>query len=205
MVALVEWAQRLQAVAQTGLAYGDVSEYDRERYEEVRRVAAEMLARPGGPAAEEIEALFAGEIGHATPKVDVRGVVFRGDEILLVHERIDGRWTLPGGWVDVREGPSESVQREVLEESGYATRAVKLLAVLDRDRHHAPQVWHSWKVFILCELLHDEQAPLGSETIAARFFAGDALPDLSLERVTPEQIRRFYEHRDHPEWPTDFD
>lgn len=202
---LLEWARTLQAIAQSGLAYGEPAAYDRERYEQVRRVAAEMAAADGD--VDVIEALFAAEKGHATPKLDVRGVVFRDEGVLLVRELLDGRWTLPGGWVDVGESPSEAVAREVLEESGHRTRPVKLLALYDRDRHDHPGThpWHVWKAVFLCELLAGEQAALGGETTAAHFFPRDHLPELSLPRVTPRQIERFFEHRAHPEWPTDFD
>ena len=111
----LRWARQLQAIAQSGLAW-EPGEYDRQRYEDVRRIAAEMVANRGD--AGGVEAVFAAEQGHATPKIDVRGVVFRHGEILLVREREGGVWSLPGGWVDVGESPSEAVAREVLEESG---------------------------------------------------------------------------------------
>jgi ADP-ribose pyrophosphatase YjhB (NUDIX family) len=209
---VVDWARRLQAIAQTGLAYGEPTEYDRVRYAEVRRIAAEMLAGPNGASAADT--VFAAEQGHATPKLDVRGAVFRDHGILLASELADdGRWTLPGGWVDVGESPSIAVEREVLEESGYRTRAVRLLALYDRSRHghdrsrvgERPHFWHTWKAFFLCELAGDERARLGGETGAAEFFPRDELPELSLARVTPEQIERLFELREHPEWPADFD
>lgn len=203
---VLEWARSLQALAQSGLAYDDPSVHDRERYEQVRRIAAEMLASSDGADADMIEQLFAGETGHATPKLDARGVVFQGDGILLVQERRDGRWTLPGGWVDVGESPSEAVTREVLEESGYRTRAVKLLALYDRDRQgHPPHPWHSWKALFLCEPLDEKQEPLGHETSAARFFTRDQLSELSMYPVTPRYVQLGFDHQDHPEWPTDFD
>ncbi|MGH3102925.1 MAG: NUDIX hydrolase [Gaiellaceae bacterium] len=204
---LLRWARELQALAQSGLAYGDVTVHDRERYEQVRRLAAEMLASSNGLDALALERLFWGQIGHATPKLDIRGVLFRADTILLVQERADGgRWTLPGGWVEIGESPSEAVTREVREESGYRTRAVKLLALYDRDRHgHPPHLWHTWKVVVLCELVDDRQGPLGPETEGADFFALDGLPELSQSRVTERQLARCFEHRLHPEWPADFD
>ena len=209
---LLDWARRLQAIAQTGLAYGEPSQYDRDRYAEVRRIAAEMVSSNGAPSGWE--EVFAAEQGHATPKLDVRGCVFRDDRILLVSELADGgRWTLPGGWADVGESPSVAVAREVLEESGYAVRADRLLALYDRSRHghdrdrpgQQPHVWHTWKAFFLCELASDERAPLGAETGASEFFPRDGLPELSVARVTPTQIERFFELREHPEWPSDFD
>jgi ADP-ribose pyrophosphatase YjhB (NUDIX family) len=125
VVTTLEWARELQAIAQSGLAWSP-REYDRERYEQVRRVAAEMLAN--GSDAAALEAVFAAEEGHATPKLDVRGAVFRGDGILLVQEREGEGWSLPGGWVDVGESPGEAVAREVLEESGVAVRDVRYVA-----------------------------------------------------------------------------
>ena len=200
---LLDWARRLQAIAQTGVAYPQTHVYDRERYKQVRQVAAEMFAADGAVA--PIDEVLTLETGHATPKLDVRGVVFRGDAILLVREK--GAWSLPGGWVDVGESPTEAAVREVLEESGYETRAVKLLALLDRDRHdYEPHAWHIWKAIVLCELVGDDQRPLVSETDAARFFARGALPEpLRSGDATHALVERAFEHREHPEWPADLD
>jgi ADP-ribose pyrophosphatase YjhB (NUDIX family) len=194
----------LQAIAQTGVAYGEPDAYDRERYEQVRQIAAEMFSSNGGVAVAA-DSILALEVGHATPKLDVRGVVFRAEEILLVHQ--DGSWSLPGGWVDVGESPSEAVVREVLEESGYRTRATKLLALLDRDRHdYEPHAWHIWKAIFLCELAGAEQGPLGSETDGAAFFDRNALPEpLRSGDATRAMVERAFEHLEQPEWPTQFD
>ena len=200
----LDWARRLQAIAQTGLAYGDPTEYDRNRYEQVRRVAAEMVAGNGN--ADEIEDRFGLEVGHATPKLDVRGAVFRDDAVLLVREVRDGKWTLPGGWVDVGESPSEAVVREVREESGYETRALKLLALYDRDKHPTtPHPWHIWKACFLCELVDGVQHEPDAEIAEARFFAKTELPELDDVRIASGFVERFYAHHEHPEWPTDFD
>jgi ADP-ribose pyrophosphatase YjhB (NUDIX family) len=151
--------------------------------------------------------LFAQARGYETPKVDVRGVVFNESRILLVRELLDGgRWTLPGGWADVNDRPSEAVEREVWEESGYQVRAAKLLAVYDRrlHGHRPPHPYGIYKLFFRCQLLGG--APKRSiETDEAQFFASDEIPDLSLARTTPEEIARFFEHASHPDWPTDFD
>lgn len=205
----LDWSQRLQAIAQNGFTYCE-NPYDLERYQQVRQIAAEMMAAHTGVEPSFVYSLFENEDGYATPKVDVRGVVFQDEKILLVQEREDGCWTLPGGWVDVGEPPSTSVVREVYEESGYQTKAVKLLALLDRNhaRHgHPPMRHHVYKLFFLCEIVGD--TPLhnnnNNETDAVGFFGEDEIPDLSLTRVVPAQIARLFEHLRHPDWATDFD
>jgi ADP-ribose pyrophosphatase YjhB (NUDIX family) len=202
----LQWAKELQAIAQIGLAYPSGSHFDQERYERIRVIAAEIMSASGGMDKRSLLDLFERESGYATPKVDVRGVVFREGKILLVREVADGGWTLPGGWADVNESAKESVVREVREESGYETRPVKMLAVYDRSKHdHVPNFpYHVYKLFILCELVGGE-ARISSETSEIGFFALDELPELSLSRVTPNQIRHFFDHYNHPEWPTDFD
>jgi ADP-ribose pyrophosphatase YjhB (NUDIX family) len=202
---LLRWARSLQAIAQSGLAW-EPSEYDGERYAQVRRVAAEMLAHRDSLDADGVDGLFASQQGHATPKLDVRGAVFREDEILLVQERAKGVWSLPGGWADVGESPSEAVMREVLEESGYSVRPVKLLGLYDRDRHgYPPHVWHIWRAFFLCELEEQEPKPLGHETIGAGFFRRDELPSPLIFEAARRSLERCFDHREHPEWLTDFD
>ena len=135
----------------------------------------------------------------------MRGGVFRGDEVLLVRERSDGRWTLPGGWVDVNDAPSEAVAREILEESGYQARAVKLAALIDKNRHpHPPGIHHIYKLFFLCELTGGGPAASG-ETDAVEFFRVGSLPELSTGRVLAAQVERLYQHRLDPALPTDFD
>lgn len=200
----LQWAKRLQAAAQNGLEYNR-DEFNVERYRAIRAIATEMMATLGAVDHAVVADLFEREQGHATPKIDVRGVVFRHDGVLLVRERADGRWSLPGGWADVYDTPSEATVREVFEESGFRTRAVKLLALLDRTRQgHPPIPFHAYKAVFLCEIEAGEATP-SIETDEIGFFSLDSLPPLSLGRVTPQQIRRFFEHRDHPEWPADFD
>ena len=203
----MEWARALQAISQTGKHYAE-NEYQRERYEQVGRIAAEMLAHHSTLTRDEALELDAEEFGYATPKVDVRGVVFRDDEVLLVREIADeGRWTVPGGWADVNETPSLAVSREVAEESGYEVRPVKLLAVYDREKqgHVPPYPHHIYKLFFLCEITGG--APeTDHETSGVGFFDVDDLPELSVARVTEAQLKRFAAQvasdEDHP---TDFD
>jgi ADP-ribose pyrophosphatase YjhB (NUDIX family) len=199
------WSRQLMAVAQNGLTYAS-NPFDIDRYQSVRSIAAAILADHTLADQARIENLFAQEVGYATPKVDVRGVVFRDQALLLVKERQDGGWTLPGGWADINESPSEAVVREVFEESGYRTRATKLLAVFDRAKHpHVPLLpFHIYKLFLLCEWLGGE-ATTSSETEAVDFFREDQLPELSISRTTPDQIARLFEHLRQPELPADFD
>jgi ADP-ribose pyrophosphatase YjhB (NUDIX family) len=199
------WVRRVQAIAQNGLHYTE-GPFDRQRYQELQEIAARMLAAVGGGVdPERVLTALRLEDGYATPKVDVRGVVFREGRILLVREREDGVWSLPGGWVDAGASPSRAVETEIREESGFETRAVKVLAVYDRDRHGVPELpWQVYKIFLRCELLGGAAA--GSvETDAVDFFAEDEIPPLSLGRVTPAQIRRMFEHLRSPELPADFD
>lgn len=168
-------------------------------------IATEIMATYSNVEHSYLLDLFSGEVGYATPKVDVRGAIFRDDTILLVKERADGLWTLPGGWADVGESPSEVVVKEVYEESGYQTRATKLLAVYDRDKQgHPPFPFYVYKLFFQCELIGG--SPSSSiETEAVDFFPEDALPELSIGRVTPTQIARLFQHYRQPDLPTDFD
>jgi len=201
----LEWTKALQAIAQNGLTYAE-NPFDIQRYEQVRDIAAEIAACYSQTAKDYVLDLFAAQSGYATPKVDVRGVVFRGEQILLVRERSDGRWSLPGGWADVNETPRQAVEREVWEESGYKAKAQKILAVYDRSKHghYPPRPYHVYKLFILCQLTGGTST-VSMETSEIGFFAADALPELSIARVTPAQIVRFFEHYHNQDLPTDFD
>lgn len=204
VAAVLEWARKVQAIAQNGLAFSR-DPFDRTRYQELAELTATMLATELAAPLATVRAFWEGEHGYATPKVDVRGGVFRGDEVLLVRERTDGRWTLPGGWVDVNDAPSSAVAREIFEESGYSARAVKLAALVDKNRHpHPPGVYHIYKLFFLCELTGGSPAT-SAETDAVAFFPVHALPELSTGRVLAPQIERLYRHQLDRSLPTDFD
>lgn len=200
----LEWAKKLQAIAQNGLTYTQ-NQFDVERYNSLRAIASEIMASYSNVEPSLVVDLFAREVGYATPKVDVRGAVFRDDTLLFVKEREDGCWTLPGGWADVGDSPGEVAVREVLEESGYHTRAVKLLAIYDRDRQgHPPLAHYVYKLFFQCELLGG--SPSSSiETEEVAFFGENEIPQLSLGRVLPSQITRIFQHYRNPNLPTDFD
>ena len=199
------WARRLQAIAQSGLAYC-TDHFDIERYHQIREIAAEMMTTGAAlPADASIANLFAEQAGYATPKVDVRVAAFRDGKILLVLERSDNCWTLPGGWADVGEAPSIAAARETREESGFEVKITKVAALYDRDLHGHPRfAFHSYKIFFVGEVIGGSSQS-SHETADAQFFAEDQLPPLSLSRVTTAQIAHMFEHFRKPALPTSFD
>jgi ADP-ribose pyrophosphatase YjhB (NUDIX family) len=197
-------AREVQAIAQIGLHYAQ-DKYDRLRYERLRELAAEMMALGSGAAAAQIMELFRQDVGYGTPRVGVRGAVFRDDKILMVREVSDGCWALPGGWADVNQTATESVEREIWEESGFTARAVKLCGVWDRSRHgFPPNPLTIYTMFFLCELTGGAPKP-SIETSEIGFFAENELPELSAGRNQPHQIARMFAHRRQPDLPTEFD
>jgi ADP-ribose pyrophosphatase YjhB (NUDIX family) len=191
-------------MAQDGLTYTK-DDYDLGRYEQLRDLAAEIFAAHSTGTLEEAFDLLALENGPATPKVDVRAAVFREEQILLVKEPGEVGWSLPGGWADVGESASEAAARETLEESGYRVRPVRLLAAYDRDRHdHPPIPYHVYKLVFLCEIVDQTPSP-DVDADEVRFFGEKELPELSITRVTPAQVSRFFEQHRDPGLSTDFD
>lgn len=199
------WARELQAMAQTGLAFSH-DPYDLERYQRLRALAVEMLAAGSGTPPARIAALFEQDLGYPTPKVDVRGAVIREGQILLVREVGDGLWTLPGGWADVNQTAAQCVEREILEESGFQARAVKLAGVWDSRRQgvHRPHPYTIYKLFFVCELTGGT-ARASMETSEVKFFAPQSLPPLSLGRVNAAQIARMFAHERNRDLPAEFD
>lgn len=201
----LRWARALQGIAQAGLTYA-ADPYDRERYREVQRVAAEIAAHGSDGAVERIAGFFASERGYPTPKIDVRAAVIAENRILLVRERDDGGWTMPGGWADVGESAAEAAVRETREESGVRVRAVKLIALYDRERRgHPRHPEFSYKVFFACEALGVAEPQAGLETTGAGFFDRYDLPELSVARITSAEIELAFAHHAAPELPTAFD
>jgi len=188
----LEWAKQIQAISQAGLAYSkDI--YDIERFEMLREMSVDILREYTDVETDKIKSLFANETGYATPKVDIRGVIMRDDKILLVREKIDGAWALPGGWADIGLSPKEVVVKEVKEESGLDVQPVRILAILDKKFHdHPPAASHVYKLFLLCEIVGGELRA-GMETSEVGFFAGDCLPELSAERNTVKQVKKMIE------------
>lgn len=200
----VDLARRLFALSQSGLHF-TLQEYDRERYRELAQIAAQLLANESEHQAESLHKTWFVEDGYATPKIDVRGAIFRGDRVLLVRETTDGKWTMPGGWADVNDSPSDAVEKEIEQESGFTAKAMKLAALYDRNKHeHPPYLFHAWKAFFICDITGG--APrFSNETDGVEFFSLDELPELSTGRATARQIRRMYVHHRQRELPTEFD
>jgi ADP-ribose pyrophosphatase YjhB (NUDIX family) len=197
-------ARELGAMAQTGLTFSK-DPYDRLRYERLRELAAQMFAQGSETEYQTILESLRGQSGYATPKVDVRGAAFRDDRVLLVREITDGRWTLPGGWADVNQTPSQCVVREIAEESGFQARALKLAAVHDyQTRNHLHHKDSIYKLMFICEIIGGEARP-SNETSDVEFFSLDNLPPLSIGRSTAAQIELMFRHRDNPGLATEFD
>jgi ADP-ribose pyrophosphatase YjhB (NUDIX family) len=200
----LEWARELAAMSQNGLTYA-ADPFDVGRYERIRNIALAMMAAGSGTNIEKVRNLFACETGHATPKVDVRAFIVRNGHVLLVRERREARWSLPGGWADVGETPREAIEREVFEESGFEARATRLLAAYDKRVHpHPPQPFYIYKLIFACDIVGGD-ARASDETDDVGFFPPDALPELSLDRILPSQIVRLFALTVNPLLPAEFD
>lgn len=201
---LLEWAVRIQGIAQAGLTYGrDV--YDKERYEQLRAIAVEMVAEKTEISVDKIRGLFCNEEGYQTPKVDTRGAVFREGKILLVHEN-NGTWSLPGGWCDVDQSVASNVIKEVKEETGLTVSAERLIAVQDWRKHNVCNyVYGVVKIFVLCGEV-DGSFVENIETTGIRYFGRNELPDrLAVEKTTAEQILLCFDAYGDRNWMTRFD
>jgi len=198
---------KVSALAQDGLTYG-ADEYDLDRYRQLSQLAAELFSVLSGRPADELAVELGRDSGYATPKIDVRGAIFDDHErVLLMREKADGRWSLPGGWADPGDTPSAAVTREILEETGYYSSAVKLIACWDRELqgHPPPLPVHVYKLFFLCRRDGAVQPPAALETLEVVWFGLGALPTLSLGRVNHRQLDRALAHHRDPALPTEFD
>lgn len=197
-------AHKLQAIAQNGLLFSK-NDFDIERYQQIKKIAAEIISNHTDYDCNKVIELFNQEVGYATPKLDVRAAVFKNDKILLVQEKDDYLWSLPGGWVDINESASEAAVREVYEESGYNVKAIKLIALYDKQKHkHPPQLPHTYKAIFLCNII-DGESRKSIETCDINFFSENDLPFLSNNRILASQIKRAFTHLFNPNLPTEFD
>jgi ADP-ribose pyrophosphatase YjhB (NUDIX family) len=200
----LEWASKLQSIAQAGLTYSK-ERYDLDRYEQIRALSVEIMHEYTGIPHTRIRELFAGETGYQTPKVDIRSAVIKDDKILLVKEKIDGTWSLPGGWADVNTTVSESAVRECLEEAGAVVTPKRIIAIQLANKHNNPLFLYTiYKIFIECELIENNFKE-NTETLEAGFFALNHLPELSTERNTLDQVIMCVESKKHKIFETVFD
>lgn len=199
----LDWAIELQSLAQAGLTYGkDV--YDRERYERIREISAQIIAHKTEIPVETVKGLFCNETGYQTPKLDTRAAIFQNGKILLVREN-NGKWSLPGGWVDVNVSVKENTVKEVKEEAGLDVTADRIIAVQDRNKHNSPRYAYGiCKIFILCSLIGG-QFEANSETTGFDWFSLDALPELAEEKNTQAQIKMCFDAYRDPNWQVLFD
>lgn len=199
----MDWAREILSLSQSGLTYSK-NEYDLERYKRLQEITAEMIASQSQLAKESVLESFSMQAGYITPKVDVRGAVVREGRILLIQERADSRWAMPGGWADLGNSPASVAEREVWEESGFRVKAEKLVAVLDANRIEPFEFYHAYKLIFLCRLLEGEPRT-SHETLAVDFFDLAHLPPLSLYRTNEAMLQEVLAHLENPNRPTLFD
>ena len=197
-------AIEVQSIAQAGLTYTE-SVYDKERYERLCEISAEMIAENSNLPVEKVKDLFCNETGYQTPKMDTRGAIFKDDKILLVHEN-NNTWSLPGGWQDVLESVKSNTEKEVREEAGLNVKATKVIALHDRNKHNPPPYPYGvCKIFVLCELI-DGEFKENSETTETKYFSLDELPEnLAIEKNTKAQIEMCFKAYKDPDWKCEFD
>ena len=199
----LNWAIELQSLAQAGLTYSKDA-YDIERFERIREISAEIVAHKSDIPIDKVKNLFCNETGYQTPKLDTRAAIFNDRKILLVREN-NGKWSLPGGWVDVNISVGENTVKEVKEESGLDVRAKRIIAVQDRNKHNLPQYAYGiCKIFVLCSLIggHFES---NIETTGFDYFSIDDLPPLAEEKSNAEQIKMCFDAYKNDNWQVQFD
>lgn len=199
----LKWAIEIQSIAQCGLAYTK-DMYDKERYEQLRNIAVEMLSYKTDISVDKIKTLFCNESGYQTPKLDTRAVIFEDEKILLVREK-NGLWSLPGGWVDVLESIESNTIKEVKEESGLDVIAKRVIAILDRNKHNKPLYPYGvCKVFVECEVIGGEFIE-NIETTEIKYFSIENLPNLCEAKTTSKQIEMCFEAKNNQNWNVVFD
>ena len=200
-----KWAQELQFLSQCSLAYSK-DKFDRERSERIREIACEIISYKYDIPIEKVRLDFAGELGYQTPKVETRAAVIKDNKILLVKEQFDGKWALPGGYQDVNMSIKENAIKEASEEAGAVVNPVKIIAVLDYNRHHHVNFpFGMVKVFVLCEYVSHSFVE-NTETLGAEFYSLEELPELSTTRTTKKQLEMCFDcYNNFENWETIFD
>ncbi len=200
----LEWAREIQQLSQTGLAFAE-TDYEKDRYKRLIEIVSEMVEHHTKLGKKSVKKVLMEHPGYATPKIDIRAAVIKEGKILLVHERSDDKWAMPGGWADVGDIPSEVAIREIKEESGYDVKPVKVIGVFDANRAGGQlEFFHAFKIVFLCDLLGGEAAT-SDETQDVGFFSFDNLPSLSLNRTNEKHIKEILSHLKNSDSPVYFD
>jgi ADP-ribose pyrophosphatase YjhB (NUDIX family) len=199
----IQWAREIFSMSQAGLAYSK-NDFDIERYKRLQEITAEMIESQSNISKESALKSFSMQAGYVTPKIDVRGAVVHEGKILLIQERMDERWAMPGGWADLGDAPASVAEREVWEESGYLVKAEKVVAVMDANRIEPMEFYHAFKIIFLCKLIGGEPQ-ISHETLAVDFFNLNDLPPLSLFRTNEDMLREVFAHATDPNRRTAFD
>lgn len=197
------WAREIFSLSQSGITYSE-NEYDIERYKRLQEITAEMISCQSELVKESVLESFSMQAGYITPKIDVRGAVIRDGKILLIQERADGKWAMPGGWADLGNSPASVAEREVWEESGFRVKAEKVVAVIDANRVEPMEFYHAYRIIFLCKFLGGEPR-ISHETLAGDFFDPGQLPPLSSYRTNENMVREAFAHLQNPGRPTAFD
>ena len=199
----LSWAQEIFSLSQSGLTYSG-NPYDIERYKRLQEITGEIIASQSKISKETVLESFSMQAGYITPRIDVRGAVIRENKILLIQERADGMWAMPGGWADLGNAPASVAEREVWEESGFRVRAEKVVTVIDANRIEPMEFYHAYKIIFLCTLL-DGEPRISHETLAVDFFDPKHLPPLSRYRTNEDMIQEVFAHAKDPNRPAAFD
>ena len=199
----LEWAREIYSLSQAGLTYTR-NEFDLERYKRLQEIVAEILSSQSELKKEAVLNSFSMQAGYVTPKIDVRGAVVHENKILLIQERMDEKWAMPGGWADLGNAPASVAEREVWEESGFRVKAEKVVAVIDANRIQPMEFYHAYKIIFLCILL-DGEPRVSYETLAVDFFDLKDLPPLSIYRTNESMLQEVFAHVENPNRPTLFD
>lgn len=200
-IELINIAKRIKALAQNGLVFS-LSEYDTERYQELSELSDKITSLLTDCTPIQIQKSYLPAKEYVTPKVDIRAVVFNdNNEILMVREKADGLWSLPGGWADIGFTPKEVAEKEVKEETGLNVKADKLLAVLDmRNHNHPPSPYYVYKIFILCKLIDGEFNSV-FDILDKGFFKQSEIPPLSPSRILKSQLDLMFEFQNNLDKP----
>jgi len=189
----LEWAREIQQLSQTGLAFA-ITDYEKKRYKRLIELTAEMVDYSTQLDKPAVEKVLMEQLGYATPKIDVRAAVINENKILLVQERTDNMWAMPGGWADVGDFPSQVAIRETKEESGFDVKPRKVAGVYDANRTGGRlEFFHAFKIVFLCDLIGGE-ARASNETIDVKFFSFEELPPLSKNRTNNNHLEEIQFH-----------